>query len=384
MTRRWPLALLAAALLVCSVALPADAAPDAPVTSPQSGPPNSEGAYAYCNMTVAPGGTAGITDTFTYAIACEYGPTTLDLHKLTWKWYTTLGSGQSNNCGYDSSGDAAEFTDVHPGRFTCVATESRTSPATPGFGSGIADTTGTPSGCGVSEFALQVGNTTTGSVADDFTAPSPGVQEPAQVKLSCGFGPPPSYPSPFWPGGSTDSSDPFGDSAPTDNNTTSGSGSSCGSWWHIGCYVEHALAWFFVPDSTTISSDFTTVRDDASTRFPFTVLTQVTDVATAIYDAVSSPLDPSLATCYWEPLHDVTIPRPDSGTPYTFDPKLPIGTSGCSYSTSDADLVDLWGTRDILRAVVAVVLWVMFFLRVIRAFGFGGSDDLAPDPGDAD
>jgi len=375
------LLVLAAVALVCLVgAVPAGAAPDSPLTTAQTGPPNGEGAWAYCNVAVNPVGVGGVSSLFTYSLACQYGPTTLSPHVIDWRWYTSAGSAQQNKCGYDSSGDAAKIVDVHPGRFTCVATETRTPPnpfattidtVTAGVHSG---------GCNLSEFSLQVGVSTTGSVTNDFLAPASGPQVPSEVPISCGVGNPPGYPSPFWSGGGGGNGSGFNESDPTDSNTDSGSGASCGAWWHIGCYVEKALTWFFVPDGDAISDAIAPLTDDISSRFPFTLLTPITDITTAIVDDVNASLDPANNGCYWEPLVNVDIPYPnDGGVPYNFDPMIPTGKSGCSYSAQNADLTDLWGFRDEFRLIVEILLWGFFFVRLVRAFGIT-DNGLAPIP----
>lgn len=381
MIRRSVVALIVGVLVVVALPAAAGAAPDSP--NPQSGPPNGEGAWMYCNDSVSPSGSSSSSVTYTYTIQCEYGPTTLKVHELFYEWYTSTGSGQSNTCGYASSGEAGRITDDKPGRITCVQTEPRNTGGTT-WSTAIANNTGgaTKVGCSIGAVSFQVGTTTSGSVTNTFSAPNPGVQVPAEVQLSCTVGQPPGYPSVFWPGGGTSSSTTFDPSDPADGNTTSGSGSDCGAWWHIGCYVEHALSWAFVPDGTTLSDDVAAVQADAADRFPFSMVADVTTALTTFFGDLNNTLDDPgyYAGCYWEPLYNVNIPVPGGGDPYNFNPQIPDGNPTCTYSTGENNFLSLFGWGSLLRSVVALVLWITFFMKVIRAFGVGGaSDELAPE-----
>lgn len=364
-------ALAAGVLLALAIAVPAAAVPDTP--NPQTGPANGEGAWAYCVMWVnkSPTNSASGTTNYRTSIKCNFGPTDLNVNTLSANYrpgpHPTGYSGllQGVTCGYGSSAEAARIISVKPGGIYCSQVNTVTNAAIAAFWPNTIGATGAE-GCYVTDLELQIGTTTTGAEVEDFGVGGANLPE---VQLICAGTNPSAepYPDPYWPGGSGSTSgdgadDGFSSDSPPDENTESGSGDSCGAWWHIGCYVEQALLWAFVPDSGDIEALFDDLSEDTEGRFPISLIEEASD---AFYFVTGGLLD---GTGACNPiLLSMPMPPPWESEP-NWTVRLPSFYEGCTYDSQTEEWGDLFGYRSVLRQIMEIALIVVVLVRLVGAF----------------
>jgi hypothetical protein len=357
--RRALLALLLGAGLGLLVVVPAGAVG---VTGPQSGPPDSDGRSAYCDVgmsSVTYGAAAGNVEV---SVACQYGQTAQTLAGVTWQ---VFGSPNCSALSFPAATTGAYTVSQNgSGRYRASyfgpIGPSGTFTATSAWVSRIVVERGT------NDESVGMGYSYSGNACDPATLIPAAIASTWDTSTAV-------MPALYWSGSAPGSSSSTewvepGDLEGVDNVE------DCGPWYRVACHFRNALRAAFVPDPDFWDQAIEDVQGGVEQSFPLNVAGDLVDGVSWFRGEVSDAM--SNAGCRLNLLGPGGIDFTKDGNS-DFSVSLPTGE--CSYSDPvDQFLTDLGGKREIIRNLARFALWFVFLYRVVRAFAPGGSSPIGP------
>lgn len=327
-----------------------------------SGPPDTEGHWAHCNIATQSMSYPASTPYPGLGVACQYGPTEARVYEIdvvvTWTdTNSTTHTCTATTCNVNNptaTGQAIVKNDG--GKFFLVG-------ARPNNGG----TARTVDHIRITKFTLAY-NTVSGAPAIVTETDSGGV-DIVGVEITTANSV--QYPAKPFPGGTNGGTASDGFTDPPAGDINDDGEESCGAWYHVACHFRNALRAVFVPDDW--DARVGDIISEGSEQFPFSVIAEITAGTTFIYAYLGDAMDldnPAYPEPCFVPFLPIALDNvPVVGT-FTLDAKLPVDTGDCEtqHTGGVATAVGLWGWRGIVRGFLLVLMYLFAAWKVIKLF----------------